>query len=601
MKRKLFNCKLLLFGILLCIFMPCTCQVWAYELDAEQAEEKQLEERERLDAFYASRETNSDSGEDDALTSNTDSCPRQLTIDGIPVLTSNADDTNTHLTGQTVPGADYDYETNTLTLDNFHAVNTNPDVEQVIFYYGDEQSQLHIILKGENYIENNGSGIVVDSHSSSRYSDGNGASRSFVDGGRLLITGDGSLSIKLTGTNNGCDSAFYGIAAPELTIQSTHISVNAACDKTLCGLEVRGGTSSYAGLNILNSDISICADESTQNSYPFMYGITSSYCDLIIADSNIKIYNPSNVTANGNGIMGFFNSFFPGQSGGKVQIQNSDIDIKNMNRCIFGEGGISLDDNVFFYGGNHNSLYLIPLEDRFTTENVTTYSGFGSMFVTKETMQVPVTVTSSIRISPTALNFGANTKETGTDGIYAIGRTQNHYTCGVTYHTQDTKEHLRFRLLAYDASSETPHWKIANDWQTGNEWFEWKPTANGDYFLVGEIMDDAGHISQTPVWLVGSYVTVTDTCAIWQDASTVLLGTSVSPDAEDVYIKMEFYSFEKESWVYGSGNLPAVKDGSFNGNWWFLSNPEPGSYWGYFQVFSSDGTLLDSQNYWLKI
>ena len=142
---------------------------------------------------------------------------------------------------------------------------------------------------------------------------------------------------------------------------------------------------------------------------------------------------------------------------------------------------------------------------------------------------------------------------------------------------------LEYKWQSYNVN--TGKWKTIADWNSAN-WAGWSDDV-GTYWLHLEVRDAASKTSVGEKTIAFAYVPgskrINATYAGWQ-SKDVLLGVS-SDNAQGRY-KIKIYDVNKRQWVAG-----------FNGQWAVWEKPSKGIYWTHFELYTSNGKLVETKTY----
>ena len=142
---------------------------------------------------------------------------------------------------------------------------------------------------------------------------------------------------------------------------------------------------------------------------------------------------------------------------------------------------------------------------------------------------------------------------------------------------------LEYKWQSYNVN--TGKWKTIADWNSAN-WAGWSDDV-GTYWLHLEVRDAASKTSVGEKTIAFAYVPgskrINATYAGWQ-SKDVLLGVS-SDNAQGRY-KIKIYDVNKQQWVAG-----------FNGQWAVWEKPSKGIYWTHFELYTSNGKLVETKTY----
>lgn len=142
---------------------------------------------------------------------------------------------------------------------------------------------------------------------------------------------------------------------------------------------------------------------------------------------------------------------------------------------------------------------------------------------------------------------------------------------------------LEYKWQSYNVN--TGKWKIIANWNSAN-WAGWSDDV-GTYWLHLEVRDAASKTSVGEKTIAFAYVPgskrINATYAGWQ-SKDVLLGVS-SDNAQGRY-KIKIYDVNKQQWVAG-----------FNGQWAVWEKPSKGIYWTHFELYTSNGKLVETKTY----
>lgn len=142
---------------------------------------------------------------------------------------------------------------------------------------------------------------------------------------------------------------------------------------------------------------------------------------------------------------------------------------------------------------------------------------------------------------------------------------------------------LEYKWQSYNVN--TGKWKTIANWNSAN-WAGWSDDV-GTYWLHLEVRDAASKISVGEKTIAFAYVPgskrINATYAGWQ-SKDVLLGVS-SDNAQGRY-KIKIYDVNKQQWVAG-----------FNGQWAVWEKPSKGIYWTHFELYTSNGMLVETKTY----
>ena len=142
---------------------------------------------------------------------------------------------------------------------------------------------------------------------------------------------------------------------------------------------------------------------------------------------------------------------------------------------------------------------------------------------------------------------------------------------------------LEYKWQSYNVN--TGKWKTIANWNSAN-WAGWSDDV-GTYWLHLEVRDAASKTSVGEQTIAFAYVPgskrINATYAGWQ-SKDVLLGVS-SDNAQGRY-KIKIYDVNKQQWVAG-----------FNGQWAVWEKPSKGIYWTHFELYTSNGKLVETKTY----
>ena len=142
---------------------------------------------------------------------------------------------------------------------------------------------------------------------------------------------------------------------------------------------------------------------------------------------------------------------------------------------------------------------------------------------------------------------------------------------------------LEYKWQSYNVN--TGKWKTIANWNSAN-WAGWSDDV-GTYWLHLEVRDAASKTSVGEKTIAFAYVPgskrINATYAVWQ-SKDVLLGVS-SDNAQGRY-KIKIYDVNKQQWVAG-----------FNGQWAVWEKPSKGIYWTHFELYTSNGKLVETKTY----
>ena len=142
---------------------------------------------------------------------------------------------------------------------------------------------------------------------------------------------------------------------------------------------------------------------------------------------------------------------------------------------------------------------------------------------------------------------------------------------------------LEYKWQSYNVN--TGKWKTIANWNSAN-WAGWSDDV-GTYWLHLEVRDAASKTSVGEKTIAFAYVPgskrINATYAGWQ-SKDVLLGVS-SDNAQGRY-KIKIYDVNKQQWVAG-----------FNGQWAVWEKPSKGIYWTHFELYTSNGELVETKTY----
>ena len=140
---------------------------------------------------------------------------------------------------------------------------------------------------------------------------------------------------------------------------------------------------------------------------------------------------------------------------------------------------------------------------------------------------------------------------------------------------------LEYKWQSYNVN--TGKWKTIANWNSAN-WAGWSDDV-GTYWLHLEVRDAASKTSVGEKTIAFAYVPgskrINATYAGWQ-SKDVLLGVS-SDNAQGRY-KIKIYDVNKQQWVAG-----------FNGQWAVWEKPSKGIYWTHFELYTSNGKLVETK------
>lgn len=141
---------------------------------------------------------------------------------------------------------------------------------------------------------------------------------------------------------------------------------------------------------------------------------------------------------------------------------------------------------------------------------------------------------------------------------------------------------LEYKWQSYNVN--TGKWKTIANWNSAN-WAGWSDDV-GTYWLHLEVRDAASKTSVGEKTIAFAYVPgskrINATYAGWQ-SKDVLLGVS-SDNAQGRY-KIKIYDVNKQQWVAG-----------FNGQWAVWEKPSKGIYWTHFELYTSNGKLVETKD-----
>ena len=142
---------------------------------------------------------------------------------------------------------------------------------------------------------------------------------------------------------------------------------------------------------------------------------------------------------------------------------------------------------------------------------------------------------------------------------------------------------LEYKWQSYNVN--TGKWKTIANWNSAN-WAGWSDDVV-TYWLHLEVRDAASKTSVGEKTIAFAYVPgskrINATYAGWQ-SKDVLLGVS-SDNAQGRY-KIKIYDVNKQQWVAG-----------FNGQWAVWEKPSKGIYWTHFELYTSNGKLVETKTY----
>lgn len=142
---------------------------------------------------------------------------------------------------------------------------------------------------------------------------------------------------------------------------------------------------------------------------------------------------------------------------------------------------------------------------------------------------------------------------------------------------------LEYKWQSYNVN--TGKWKTIVNWNSAN-WAGWSDDV-GTYWLHLEVRDAASKTSVGEKTIAFAYVPgskrINATYAGWR-SKDVLLGVS-SDNAQGRY-KIKIYDVNKQQWVAG-----------FNGQWAVWEKPSKGIYWTHFELYTSNGKLVETKTY----
>ena len=142
---------------------------------------------------------------------------------------------------------------------------------------------------------------------------------------------------------------------------------------------------------------------------------------------------------------------------------------------------------------------------------------------------------------------------------------------------------LEYKWQSYNVN--TGKWKTIANWNSAN-WAGWSDDV-GTYWLHLEVRDAASKTSVGEKTIAFAYVPgskrINATYAGWQ-SKDVLLG--VSSDNVQGRYKIKIYDVNKQQWVAG-----------FNGQWAVWEKPSKGIYWTHFELYTSNGKLVETKTY----
>ena len=142
---------------------------------------------------------------------------------------------------------------------------------------------------------------------------------------------------------------------------------------------------------------------------------------------------------------------------------------------------------------------------------------------------------------------------------------------------------LEYKWQSYNVN--TGKWKTIANWNSAN-WAGWSDDV-GTYWLHLEVRDAASKTSVGEKTIAFAYVPgskrINATYAGWQ-SKDVLLGVS-SDNAQGRY-KIKIYDVNKQQWV-----------ADFNGQWAVWEKPSKGIYWTHFELYTSNGKLVETKTY----
>lgn len=166
------------------------------------------------------------------------------------------------------------------------------------------------------------------------------------------------------------------------------------------------------------------------------------------------------------------------------------------------------------------------------------------------------------------------------DGLTWVSR-KDYLDVGAAYSSSD-KSPL-FKFSAYNVAKK--QWVTIRDWAEGN-WESWK-TVPDTYLLYVEMKTRDGKYYDDQMIAFQYYpgnAKITGTYTGWQNHN-VLLGSS--SNLKDAKYEFKLYDLDKKEWFWGSKR----------GGQWVTWKPRKGNFWEHFELYSSDGRLLDTKTY----
>lgn len=182
-----------------------------------------------------------------------------------------------------------------------------------------------------------------------------------------------------------------------------------------------------------------------------------------------------------------------------------------------------------------------------------------------------------------------------TAGIYVASADQNGVVAGmVTTNLADTAN-TEYQWLYFEDNT----WKIAQDWQRGNEWLNWRPAKYGDYVLVGKARSasDPSQMVETST-AVSYHPVIKGICQMpyTGNGGGYLIGMESYQNNGYTYemliLDCTLLAQGQDAWTYTTGRC--MVDGNA---FWTVWQPEYGYYWTLFRVYDASGNLVDEQCY----
>ena len=172
---------------------------------------------------------------------------------------------------------------------------------------------------------------------------------------------------------------------------------------------------------------------------------------------------------------------------------------------------------------------------------------------------------------------------------------ENGITAGMTTTNLADKADTEYRWLYYQ--DET--WKVARDWQTGNEWLSWKPERGGDYVIVAQArsLSDPTHTEEASTGFF-YHPQIKGKCQMpyTGEGGGYLIGmesyANKNYSYEMLILDCTLLAQGQDAWTYTTGKCK-VEGNAF----WTIWQPQYGYYWTLFRVYDENGNLVDEDCY----